>query len=227
MFSTYLTLAFSSGLISFLSPCVFPLIPTFIAYLSGVSLSETSRHRLKIFLNTIAFILGFCLVFALLGVLLNTVLESVAYEVQILLARIGGLIVIFFGLFLMGILKIPFLQKEYRLKISSTKSRLVSSFMFGVGFAIGWTPCVGAVLGSILALSVSSPQSAFILLLTYALGFCLPFLISGIFTAQISKLIARYSGTLKYINLVFGAILIVFGILMFTQTLSRLIYFTF
>src|SRR3989344_6114453 len=111
-----LYVAFIAGLISFVSPCVLSLIPGFLAYLSGTSLNDENA-RLKIFLNSVAFVLGFSLIFALLGLLLNTILERVAYSVQVWLSRIGGAIIILFGLYVLGILKLKFLEKEHKLTI--------------------------------------------------------------------------------------------------------------
>lgn len=220
--------AFLGGLISFLAPCVLPIIPGFLAYLAGASTTETGSKRREIFINSIFFVLGFGIVFALLGVLLNTILESIAYDVQIWLSRIGGVMIIFFGLYLVGLIKIPFLEKEYKFGIKTKfRSRYITSFLFGVSFAAGWTPCVGPALGVILGLAATEPGSAFILLLTYALGLGIPFLIVGAFTAQATEFINRHSTKLKYINIVFGVILLALGVLIFTQKLSLIANFSF
>jgi cytochrome c-type biogenesis protein len=215
--------AFAAGLVSFLSPCVLPIIPGFLAYLAGASLQDSQTKRRVIFLNSLFFVLGFAAVFSLLGVILNGILVNVAYDVQLWLARIGGALIIFFGLFLIGLIPIPFLQKEYKFSVKTRfASRLLTSFIFGAAFAAGWTPCVGAVLGAILGLAASQPGLAFILLFTYSLGLGLPFLIVGLFTAQASVWINKYSGALDYINKIFGAFLIILGILIFTQNLSQI-----
>ncbi len=214
--------AFIAGLVSFLSPCVLPIIPGFLAYLAGGRAGETPR-RSDIFINSMFFVLGFSFVFALLGVLLNTALKGISFGVEMWLARLGGLVVIFFGLFLVGLIHIPFLEREY--KVSVTKkfnSKYLTSFFFGLAFAAGWTPCVGPALGVILGLAASAPTQAFVLLLTYALGLGLPFLLVGAFTAQATVYISRYATTLRYINIVFGIILIILGVLVFTQSLTLL-----
>src|SRR3989338_8427223 len=137
--------ALIAGLVSFLSPCVLPIIPGFLAYLSGTSVSQAQANRREIFLNSVFFVLGFSIVFSLLGVLLNTILESVAYDVQEWLARIGGAIIIIFGLYLTGLIHIPYLQREHKLSVKTRfKSRYATSMLFGAAFAAGWTPCVGA-----------------------------------------------------------------------------------
>ena len=177
--------AFVAGIVSFLSPCVLPLIPGFLAYLSGTSIENPQGARWKIFFNSVAFVLGFSLVFALLGVLLNTVLEKISYSVQLWLSRAGGIIIILFGIFLLGLIKVPFLEREHKLAVKKKFSiTYVTSFVFGAAFAVGWTPCVGAALGAILVLAASQPASAFFLLLAYTLGLGLPFLLVGLFTSK-------------------------------------------
>jgi len=221
MIEISLTIAFIAGLVSFLSPCVLPIIPGFLAYLAGSSIEEAKSRRLAIFLNSLFFVLGFSVIFALLGVLLNTILKAVAYDVQIWLARVGGGIIIFFGLYLVGLFKIPFFEREHKFKVTRRFGpRYVTSFLFGSAFAAGWTPCVGAVLGGILGLAAASPVSAFSLLLTYALGLGVPFLVVGLFTAQADHFISRYIHLVKYVNVIFGLILIGIGILAFTQNLN-------
>lgn len=220
--------AFLGGLVSFLAPCVLPVIPGFLAYLAGASTTDTGSKRREIFINSVFFVLGFSFIFAFLGVLLNTLLESVAYDVQIWLSRIGGAMVIFFGLYLVGLIKIPFLEKEYKFGVKTRfKSRYATSFLFGLAFAAGWTPCVGPALGVILGLAATQPGSAFILLLTYALGLGLPFLVVGAFTGQAAKFISSHVTGLKYLNIVFGVILLGLGILIFTQKLSLIANFEF
>ncbi|MEK7617248.1 MAG: cytochrome c biogenesis protein CcdA [Patescibacteria group bacterium] len=219
--------AFIAGLVSFLAPCVLPLIPGYLAYLSGTTLDQSATRRWEIFLNALFFVLGFSLVFATLGVLLNTILESVAFDVLIWLSRIGGLIIIFFGLYLIGLIKLDFLNREYRLRVTFPLPRYFSSFIFGAAFAAGWTPCVGAVLGAILGLAATAPGSAFTLLLSYSLGFGTPFLLVGLFAGEAQKLISRLGSGLRYVNIIFGAILVIFGILIFTQNLVKIANFEF
>ena len=222
-----ITVAFAAGIISFLSPCVLPIIPGFLAYLSGSQLgTDSKKERLGIFLNSVFFVLGFSVVFAALGVLLNTVLESVAYDAQTWLARGGGIIIIFFGLYLTGLLKIGFLEREHKIKVKKKfNSRFLTSFVFGAAFAAGWTPCVGAALGAILGLAATSPGAAFPLLMIYALGLGVPFLIVGAFAAQAQKVFNKYAAQVKYINMAFGIILVILGILIFTEQLNRLANF--
>ena len=220
--SVPLTVAFLAGVVSFLSPCVLPLIPGYIAYLAGTSINEGAKKRKEIFLNSLFFVIGFSLVFAALGVLLNTLLTNVAYDAQIWLSRLGGIIIIVFGLYLAGLLKLKWLDRERKISVKTKfKSRYLTSTVFGAAFAAGWSPCIGAVLGAILGLAVTQPTSAFILLLAYSAGFSIPFLLVGLFSAEASQLIARYGKAANVVSKIFGFLLIGLGILIFTQNLSR------
>ncbi len=213
-------IAFLAGLVSFLSPCVLPIIPGFLAYLAGASAQEAKQKRWDIFLSSVFFVLGFSVVFAVLGVLLNTLLERFAYDAQAWLARIGGAIIIFFGLYLVGLIKVPFLEREHKIAVKTRfNSRYLTSLLFGAAFAAGWTPCVGAALGAILGLAAIVPGAAFVLLLAYSLGLGIPFLLVGLFAAQATGIINKYANLLNYIKIIFGIILIVLGILAFTQNL--------
>lgn len=221
-----IAIAFLAGLVSFLSPCILPVIPGFLSYLAGATLKDAKAKRLDIFLNSFFFVLGFSTVFAALGILLNTVLSAVAFEAQIWLARIGGAVIIFFGLYLTHLIRIPFMEREYKLQVKTKfKSKFLTSFIFGAAFASGWTPCVGAVLGGILGLATAQPGSAFLLLFSYSIGLGVPFLVVGLFAAQASKWIRKYSKPIYYVNILFGVLLIAIGVLAFTQNLNRITNF--
>ncbi len=213
-------LAFVAGIISFLSPCVLPLIPAFLTFIAGTSIQKgkdfSSDDRIKIVLASLFFVLGFSLVFSILGVLLQSVLENYAYDVRNYLGYIGGIIIVFFGLVMMGILKIPALEREYKFKVSQTRYMFVTAFLFGAAFAVGWTPCVGAVLGAVLTLAATQPTVAFPMMLSYSLGLGIPFLLAGIFISRAQGVIAWLSPHLKMINFFFGLILVILGILVFT-----------
>ncbi len=218
--------ALIAGLVSFLSPCILPIIPGFLAYLAGASLAEAQAKRADIFLNALFFVLGFSFVFSLLGVLLNSILSAVAFDTLTWLSRIGGIIIIFFGIYLTGLIKIPFLEKEYKLSVKTKfGSRYISSFVFGAAFAVGWTPCVGAVLGGILALAATQPGVAFTLLFAYSLGLGIPFLIVGLFAGPAAAWIGKYGKWFNFINILFGIILIGLGVLVFTRSLSLIANF--
>lgn len=224
-----LGIAFIAGIISFLSPCVLPLVPAFLSYLAGTSVSEINAGkaaRMKIFINSLLFVFGFSLVFSILGVLLNSVLANVAYDTRVWLGRIGGVIIILFALYLLKLIKLPFLEREHKLQVK-WKASYFTSFLFGAAFAAGWTPCVGAVLGSVLTLAIANPAQAFPLLFSYTLGLGLPFLAVGIFTSQATSFISRAGKWLVYFNYVVGVLLLVLGILVFTNKLSLIANFGF
>ncbi|KND47111.1 MAG: cytochrome c-type biogenesis protein [Parcubacteria bacterium C7867-004] len=221
MDTIFLATAFLAGVVSFLAPCVLPIIPGFLAYLAGSTSADSPNRRRDIFVNSVFFVLGFSVVFALLGILLQTVLASIGGEVQSGLSKLGGLVIIFFGLYLTGLIKIAFLERDHKVLVKKKfSSRYLTSFVFGTAFAVGWTPCAGAVLGSILGLAASAPVSAFFLLLSYALGLGMPFLLVGLFTAQATRFIDRYAGAFVYVNKLFGVVLVLLGILVFTESLS-------
>ncbi len=175
----------------------------------------------RIFFCSVFFVLGFSLVFSLIGVLLQSVLANVAYGTQKWLGRIGGVIIILFGIYLLGLIKIPFLEADHKLKMKKFGSVYTTSFLFGAAFAAGWTPCVGPVLGAVLTLAVTQPSTAFLLLVSYTLGLGIPFLIVGLFTNQAQDWITKSAGKLKILNRIFGVLLIGMGILVFTEQLSR------
>ena len=181
-----------------------------------------AKKQWTIFINAVFFVLGFSIIFSLVGVLLQSVLAGVSFTVQKWLGYLGGTIIIFFGIYLLGLVKIPFLEKEHKLRVKRKfRYSYATSFVFGSAFAVGWTPCVGAILGAILTLAVTNPASAFPLMVSYSLGLGVPFLIVGLFTNRAQGFIQRAGPKLKYANYVFGIILIALGILVFTNQLSR------
>lgn len=211
----FVLMIFFAGLLTFLSPCVLPILPGFFAYLTSISKNKS------IFLNTIFYVLGFTFVFSLFGVLLSTIFKGTAYTIQTTLSRIGGTIIILFGLYTLNIFKIPFLEKNYSIDFK-IKGGLFASFLFGASFAIGWSPCIGAVLGSIFTLAITNPSLGFIYLLIYSLGLSIPFLIAGYFGEKSMGYLNKFKPYLKYFNIVAGILLIILGILMLTQTIYHL-----
>lgn len=247
-----------AGLGSFLSPCILPIIPGFLSYLSSASIREATNNdgdsyngqgnnqvnknpnggestsqvvfiskkaRVNIFINTVYFVLGFSLVFSVLGVVLNSVLAtSIGTDFQQYLSYVGGIIIAAFGVNLILSLKIARLniEKKYT-KIPKFKTSYITSFVFGLAFAAGWTPCVGPILGSTFTLAAANPGTAYNLLLAYSLGLGIPFLITGAFFSQATGMIKKITKHLKYFNLVMGSILIVVGMLIFFNQLSLLV----
>ncbi len=219
-----LVAAFAAGLLSFASPCVLPLVPGFLSYLGGVGLAENQKAtRFRIFLNSVSYVLGFTVVFSLLGVLFNGILGGASYDARVWLSRIGGSVIILFGLYTLGLLRLDFLQAEHRIKPASAGARrsYLFSFLFGASFAVGWSPCVGAILGAVLTLAATAPGQAFYLLFAYSLGLGAPFLVVGASVAQAREFIRRMGPLMQYFNWVAGCLLIMIGILVFTNNLAR------
>jgi cytochrome c-type biogenesis protein len=215
-------IAFLAGVLSFFTPCVFALVPAFLAYLAGINLNELrSKNGFNrvIFLNTLCYVLGFTLVFTIVGLLLNSAIGIVGIQARHWFTRIGGIIIILFGVYMLGLLPIPWLERERKLSVNR-KASYFTSFLFGMTFALGWTPCVGAVLGGIFTLAVSQPGSALPLLLVYSLGLSLPFLLVGTFystAARFIKLSARYT---RIVSIILGVLLIIVGLLLFFNRLT-------
>ncbi len=212
---------FFAGLLSFVSPCILPLIPGFLGYLAGISPnSNTKSDRLYLFINTVFYVLGFTFIFAIVGVLLNAFLTTIAYDAQTWFARIGGVIIILFGLYLLSNYRPKFLQKEYKITPKKRyKSNYLTSFVFGAAFALGWSPCVGIILASVLTIAATQPGLSFILLLAYALGLGIPFLLVGAFSTQAISLLKKMGPWYKYFNATVAIFLILLGALILTQNL--------
>lgn len=180
---------------------------------------DSSAKRNSLFVNTLFFILGFSVIFALLGVLIQTVFAHSAIS-RMWIAWIAGSIIIFFGLLMLDLIPIPTLLSTHRFMPKKGKSAYLASFIFGASFAVGWTPCVSAALGAILALAVSSPSTSFILLVAYSIGIGAPFLLFSLFLDRAQSALRKWSKLAFSLRTVFAILIIILGILIFTQRLS-------
>jgi cytochrome c-type biogenesis protein len=220
-------LAFLAGLASFLSPCVFSLVPAYIGYLSGRSMEATKTESQSTgitFAHGVAFVLGFSVVFILLGLAVSVV-GGFLYSIKGILAKIGGVVIILFGIHMTGIYRFPFLEYDLRPHTQVDHSRgLISSFFLGIFFSAGWSPCVGPVLGSILALALNggSLQEGFRLLAAYSAGMAIPFLIAAVGIGWVTKILKRFSKVLHWIEVGMGVVLILVGILLIAGVFERL-----
>ena len=219
-----LVVAAIAGLASFLSPCMLPVIPAFLAQLAGTSLDVSDLRRRDVLLSTVLFVVGFSGVFAGLGVTLGAVLQGVATEVLAWLSRIAGMVVILLGLHLTGLLRIPFLDRQYS-PLSSLRSGHLAPLLFGASFAVAWTPCVGPILGSTLVLATTQPAAAFPLLLAYSGGLGAPFLLVGLFPSRAFSFLKKHRRAASRLHMAFGGVLIGLGVLVFTNKLSLLANF--
>ena len=220
-------LTFTEGILTFISPCILPMLPIYFIYLAGASedknkLDTAGRNRM--ILNSVGFVIGFTLVFVLLGATVTSLghfLESNRY----LLQKISGLIMIVFGLNFMGILKIGFLNTEKRFHFKPGKLKFLSSIVFGMVFGFGWTPCLGAFLGSALLLAGSSKSmlQGMLLLLVYSIGLGIPFIVSSIVFEKAKGAFGWLQKHGRSISIISGILLIAAGILVFTDSLKYLI----
>lgn len=219
-------LAFLAGLASFLSPCVFSLVPAYIGYLGGRSVAVQSNltDKWRTFLHGIAFVLGFSVVFITLGVTASA-LGGFLVGFRDILAKVGGIIVVLFGLHLMGVLRIPFLEYDLRYQSQQSERRgLLTSMMMGVFFSAGWSPCVGPVLGAILmiALNGGSVSQGVVLLSAYSAGLAIPFLIAAVGIGWVTTVLRKYGKIMRYTEIAMGVLLVVVGGMLALGYLSQL-----
>ena len=222
--------AFAAGFLSFVSPCVLPLIPGYISFVSGVSVEEMrgdaapATSRLQVFVTSLAFVLGFSLVFIALGAS-ATAIGKFLFAKLPLLSKIAGVILVVFGLHTMGVFRLAFLETEKRVHAQRKPAGPLGAMLVGVAFAFGWTPCIGPILGGILAIAGSrnSVNEGITLLAVYSLGLGIPFLLTSLAINQFfgaAKKIRRYYHA---IELTSGALLVVIGVLIMTGQLTLIV----
>ncbi len=221
--------AFVAGLLSFLSPCVLPLLPSYLSYITGITFSDLTqefpqrRIRVITLVHSLFFIAGFTVVFVLLGMSLNF-LGGFLPQNKALIRKLGGAAVVFFGLFIAGIIKPGFMQKEKRVELRSKPAGYAGSLLVGAVFAVGWTPCIGPILASILVLSSAAEGAGRggLLLLVYSLGLGLPFLLSGLLINNFLSYFKAIKRHFRAISVISGIFLIVMGIMIFTNSFGAL-----
>ncbi len=221
-------LAFSAGVLSFFSPCVLPLVPSYLIFISGASIEKysdlsTREHKKTLLLHALSFIVGFSLVFISLG-LSSSLLGNLFSTYERWIVRIGGVILVLFGLNMLNILKIPFLNQEKMVHLKGKPIGLVGSFVIGVTFSLGWTPCIGPVLASILLIASttsSAAQGAYLLSL-YSLGLAVPFFVAALLVGHLLRFMQKYGWIMKYSSYVIGGLLIVIGVLLATGYYTRI-----
>jgi cytochrome c-type biogenesis protein len=223
--------AFGAGLISFFSPCVLPLVPSYVSVISGASYEELrglaegkDARRRTVFMHSMLFVLGFSAVFVALGASV-TLLGQTLGQYQAGLIKGGGILIILFGFYIMGVLKLrPFLRELCLLKLTGKPVGVLGPFLVGLSFGLGWTPCVGPTLGAILTLASSavSPTQGSALLAVYAAGLAVPFLLSAVAFNAFLTFCGRFRGLMPALQKVGGAVLVVMGVLLFTGSLTVL-----
>lgn len=225
-------LAFLAGLASFLSPCVFSLVPAYVGYLGGRTAGmqgSGKNDKIVALSHGLAFVIGFSTVFILLGVAASAI-GGLLYDVRTWVAKIGGIVVVIFGLHMVGIIRIPFLEYDLRHQGEPTNRRgYFASFMMGVFFSAGWSPCVGPVLGAILTLALNdgSISQGVVLLSAYSLGLAIPFLIAALGIGWVTTILRRYGKTMRYVEIGMGIVLIIVGSMLFLGTFEQIARFGF
>ena len=224
--------SFLAGLISFLSPCVLPLVPPYLAYMAGVSLGEMSDDErppavsAKVVLTSIVFVLGFATVFVALGASFSYIGSFVTEYFQIL-SYVAGAIIIVFGLHFLGLFKIEFLYREARFQVANKPLGLVGAYVMGLAFAFGWTPCVGPVLTAILFVAGNEADAMHggLLLLAYALGIGIPFIIAAMFAGQFMRFMTKFRSQMGMIEKIMGVMLVITGVLFLTGEMATIANF--
>jgi len=215
--------AFISGLLSFFSPCILPLVPSYLIFISGITFDDytelqSKKYRKIVLIHSLAFILGFSFVFVALGVS-SSALGRLLSNYQVYVMRIGGFILIILGLYYLDVIKIPFLNREKVFHLREKPFGLIGSFIIGITFSLGWTPCVGPALSSILiiASTTESIWEGIHLLGLYSLGLAIPFVISALLFDQLFGLLKKYSSIVKYSMKILGVLFIIIGVLFFSS----------
>src|SRR5215471_15290279 len=224
-----LLVALGAGVLSFLSPCVLPLVPAYLSFITGMSYADLHDsallrpRRRRIMLYAVCFIAGFALIFMALGASFS-LLGRVVHTHLPLLQRLGGVIIIFFGLVLVGLLKLPLLMRTVHLQVRQTPVGYLGAFLVGVSFAVGWTPCVGPILGSILLLASTAAEvhRGMVLLTAYALGLALPFFLSALAVPVFFQAFGRIAGALRAVAIGGGVVMLLVGLLVLTGSLTVL-----
>lgn len=210
-----IVLAFGAGVASFLTPCVLPIYPAFLSYVTGVSVDElsagTKAAKARVLKHSLAFFVGFSVIYVSLG-LAASALGSFFYSGRSWLPIVGGVFSVAMGLALMGVIRIPFLMRDSRMQLASRPEGYLGSALIGLTFAAGWTPCIGPILGAVLALAVNSPGKGGLLLLVYSIGFAIPFITMAYAIGSVRAL-SKYSIWVERIG---GAVMVLMGILLAT-----------
>ena len=213
-----LTIAFGAGLLSFLSPCVLPLIPSYVTFITGLSLEDVQKARRAALIHSLLFVLGFTLIFLALGAT-ATALGQLLGSQRDWITRIGGVLIIVFGLYMLGVFNISLFSRERRVHIANKPIGYLGTLLVGIAFGAGWTPCIGPILGAILTYAASSADVArgMWLLLAYSLGLAVPFLLSAVAVERFLDFFSRMKRQMVWITRTSGVLMIAIGVLMITN----------
>lgn len=218
-----ITIAFAAGLLSFLSPCVLPLIPSYVTFVTGLSLEDVSKARRIALVHSLLFVTGFTLIFLALGATATAVGRMLAFNRE-WVGRIGGVIVIVLGLYLIGAFNFSWFARERRVHVTNKPLGYLGTVFVGMAFAAGWTPCIGPILGAVLTYTASSADlnRGLVLLFAYSLGLAVPFILAALMIERFMHLFQKYKGFMLWTSRIAGALLIVVGVMMLTDTMKLL-----
>ncbi len=221
-----------AGLLSFLSPCVLPLIPAYLCYIAGTSMEDLTAHggmdralARKVAVNALFFVFGFSTVFIIMGASASAINRLIFDHIGII-SKVAGVVIVIFGLHYMGLFRIGFLHREARFAPKKAPAGIAGAYLLGLAFAFGWTPCVGPILSTILTIAAGSDSVGYgiSLLSVYALGLGIPFMIAALGVEAFMKFLGRFRRHLRKVEMVAGSLLVVTGILIFTESLQLLSY---
>ncbi len=213
-----LAIAFTAGLLSFLSPCVLPLIPSYITFITGMGFEDVTRSRRTTVVHALLFILGFTMIFVALG-LTATALGAMLLGYRDWITRIGGVLIIIFGLYMLGVLNFGAMARDTRVHLSDKPLGYLGTVLVGIAFGAGWTPCLGPIIGAILTYASTTGEMArgATLLATYSLGLAVPFLLSAVAIERFLAAFKRFRKHMGVVNRISGVLLIIVGVLMLTN----------
>ena len=213
-----IAIAFTGGLLSFLSPCVLPLVPSYVTFITGLSLDDVQKARRAALTHSLLFILGFTLIFLALGAT-ATALGQLVHNQRAWISRIGGVLIIVFGLYMLGVFNVALFSRERRVHIADKPVGYLGTLLVGIAFGAGWTPCIGPILGAILtyAASAADLSRGLWLLLAYSLGLAVPFLLSAVAVERFLDFFTRMKRQMVWITRASGVLMIAVGVLMITN----------
>ncbi|CDQ19631.1 cytochrome c-type biogenesis protein [Halobacillus karajensis] len=216
-----LFLAFGAGFLSFISPCVFPLYPAFLSYITGMSVNELKEDngmlRRASLIHTILFLLGFTTIFIILG-FSGSLFAQFFIQNESIIRRLGAILIIFFGFVIIGVFNFNFLMKDRKIIFKNRPSGYIGTFIIGLTFSLGWTPCTGPILAAVLSLAADSPELFFVTMLAYSLGFSIPFLILSFFVGKLNW-IKKHSASIVKVG---GYVMILVGVALYFDWMTML-----
>lgn len=218
-----LLIAFTAGLLSFLSPCVLPLVPSYVTFITGMTLEDLQQKKREPILHAIVFVIGFSMIFLALGAG-ATVFGQLMLRYREWISRIGGGLIIVFGLYMLGVFNVSFLMKDTRLHLSDKPIGYLGTLVVGIAFGAGWSPCIGPILGAILTMAANEAdlRQGLVLLAAYSAGLAVPFILAAVMVDRFLKLFARLRHQMIWVNRVAGVLLVLVGLLMVTGRFTLL-----